>query len=246
MRLISALSVSACLLLLSQATEAATTYYSQGSLDPALTASWNTVRAGGGASPGNFTAGDTFVIQTNHNMGTASAWTVSGAGAKIQIESGGILTANNLVVVPAFQVDNGGAYIHNATGSTSNGSASDVPGSSSRTFGSSSTAEFQKWANGGSGPTPLPSGIIWGNLTINVGTLAGSWNQAGTLTNIAGNLLIEQTGGREFRLAANALSANLNVGGDILVSGGTLTFSSGTASATVNVAGNLQVTGDVN
>src|SRR5438874_9122589 len=147
-----ALGALASLLLLSETTKAATTYYSQGSLNPALTTSWNTVRAGGGSSPANFTAGDTFVIQSAHTMATASAWTVSGASAKIQIESGGILTANNLVAVPAFQVDNGGAYIHNALGSSANGSASDVPGSSSRTFGSSSTVEFQKWANGGAGP----------------------------------------------------------------------------------------------
>src|SRR5437016_165030 len=137
MRSICVLAALTSLLLLSESMKGATTYYSQGSLNPALTASWNTVHAGGGSSPANFTAGDIFVIQNAHSMATASAWTVSGVGATILIESGGILTANNLVAVPVFQVDNAGAYIHNATGSSANGSASDVPGSSSRAFGTS-------------------------------------------------------------------------------------------------------------
>ncbi|MEO6181598.1 MAG: hypothetical protein ABIP71_00520, partial [Verrucomicrobiota bacterium] len=33
----------------------AATYYSQGSVDPGLTTSWNDVRVGGGLSPANFT-----------------------------------------------------------------------------------------------------------------------------------------------------------------------------------------------
>src|SRR4051812_30651405 len=62
----------------------AVTYYSQGSLNPAATTSWNTVRAGGGAAPTGFTSGDVFVIQSSHSMNPASIWTVSGAGAGIQ------------------------------------------------------------------------------------------------------------------------------------------------------------------
>ena len=76
---------------------ATTTYYSQGSLAVGTLSSWNTNRAGGGSSPGNFTTGDVFVIQNGHSMTTSSAWTVSGTGNKIQIESGGTLTATYIV-----------------------------------------------------------------------------------------------------------------------------------------------------
>src|ERR1043166_7545260 len=234
------------LLVFSTAVQAAT-YYSQGSVDPTVLANWNDARAGGGNVPASFTSGDTFVVQNTHNMGTTAAWTVSGTGAKIQIESGGTLTANNLVAVPSFQVDNGGTYVHNAASAAfGNGSASDVPGSTSRSFGASSTVEFQKWAGTSNAPVALPSGVTWGNLKINVALLAGSWNQVGTLTSIAGNLVIMQTGGttREFRFIANSPSSvTVNIGGDVQVSGGVLNLSSGSAAPTVNITGQLLVTG---
>ncbi|HNT77948.1 MAG TPA: PKD domain-containing protein [Anaerolineae bacterium] len=226
---------------------AATTYYSQGSLAPNLTTSWNSARDGTGSAPANFTAGDVFVIQDGHNMTTTAAWSVTGTGATIQIEDGGTLTADNIVAVPTFQIDNGGTYIHNAVSGASNGAGSDIPGSTTRTFGATSTVEIQKWANGGTSPTALPSGVSWGNLTINVTTLAGSWNQIGTLTTINGTLSIKSTGGttREFRLAANA-SYTLNLAGDLLISGGIFNLGSGsTAGQTyiLNLGGKLEITG---
>ena len=104
---------------------ATTTYYSQGSAIPNTFSNWNSIRAGGGSAPANFTSGDVFVIQNGHNMGTTAAWAVSGSGNKIQIESGGTLTANNIVATTTFQVDNGGTYVHNATSGTSNGTIAD-------------------------------------------------------------------------------------------------------------------------
>jgi CSLREA domain-containing protein len=239
-----ALCALASLLLYTHTRAAGTTFYSQGSLPPEALVSWNTSRNGGGAQPLNFTSGDTFVIQNTHNMSTAVAWTVSGTGATVEIESGGTLTANNIVAVPNFQVDNGGTYVHNATSGTANGTASDVPGSTSRTFGATSTVEFQKWANGGTGPVALPSGVSWGNLKINVATLAGSWSQGGNLTSVQGNLTIQSTGGttREFRLGAST-SPTLTVGGDLIISGGVLNLTSGTGTPTVNLAGNYNQSG---
>ena len=236
---------SLALLAFSTAARAAT-YYSQGSVDPTVLANWNDVRAGGGNVPANFTSGDTFVVQNTHNMGTTAAWSVTGTSATIEIESGGTLTANNIVAVPNFQVDNGGTYVHNAASGSANGVATDVPGSTSRSFGASSTVEFQKWANGGNSPVALPGGVTWGNLKINVTLLAGSWNQTGNLTTIAGNLIIVQTGGttREFRFIANSpTSVTVNISGDVQVSGGILNLSSGTAVPTVNITGQLIVTG---
>ncbi|HUK61990.1 MAG TPA: hypothetical protein VLV15_01615, partial [Dongiaceae bacterium] len=45
------------------ATAHAATYYSQGSLAPNLTASWNSARDGSGVAPADFATGDAFVIQ---------------------------------------------------------------------------------------------------------------------------------------------------------------------------------------
>jgi autotransporter-associated beta strand protein len=193
-------------------------------------------------------------------MGTTAAWSVSGAGSKIQVESGGTLTANNLVTVTNFVVDDGGTYVHNAASAASNGSANDIPGGVNggvRTFGASSTVEIQKWANGGTSPTPLPSPVNWGNLKINVASLGGSWNQIGSLTNnaggngVKGDLIIAATGGttREFRLIANSpappLTPTLTVAGSLKVSGGLLTIVSGTGTPTLNVTGNLEISGGV-
>jgi len=224
---------------------AGATYYSQGSLAPEAPASWNTVRAGGGTDPTDFTGGDVFVIQSSHNMGTAAAWTVSGAGATMQIASGGTLTANDLVAVPAFQIDDGGTYVHNATSGADNGAASDLPGSTSQSFGATSTVEFQKWANGGTSPVALPA-VTWGNLKINVATLAGSWQQSGGLSSIAGNLIIQSTGGttREFGLNADSpATSTLNLIGDLQVSGGIFNITSGTAVETFDIGGSINLSG---
>ncbi len=244
--LATALALAAGLWGVAPAVKAATTYYSQGNLAPNLTTSWNTVRTGGGTSPANFTSGDVFVIQNGHNMTTSAVWTVSGTGATIQIESGGVLTANDLVSVPTFRISESGTYVHNVTSTSANGMGSDIPGSTARIFAASSTVEIQRWANGGTIPTPLPSGVSWGNLTINVATLGGSWNQTGDLTTILGNFTILATGGttREFRLIANVPSiVTINIGGDLTISGGILNLTSGSAAPTINIGGSFNQTG---
>jgi autotransporter-associated beta strand protein len=224
---------------------AGATWFSQGSLDPGLLTSWNSLPGGGGINPPNFTSGDIFEIQNTHNMSTTGAWTVSGTGGTIQIDNGGTLTANNIVAAPVFQVANGGTYIHNAVSGSANGAAGDIPGSTSRSFGASSTVEFQKWANGGTSPVALPN-VSWGNLKINVATLAGSWNQTGNLQTVNGSLTVLATGGstREFRLIANSpATTTLAIAGDVTVSGGILNLSSGSAAPTINLTGNLSLSG---
>ena len=161
--------------------QAVTTYFSTGSADVNTLAHWTTERAGAGTSPADFASGDCFVIQNGHSMTTAAAWTVSGTGNKILIESGGSLAATYPVATATFQIDDQGTYIHNSASGSANGDAGDIPGSASRSFSPSSTVEIQKWANGGTAPAALPSGVAWGNLRINVASLAGDWRQLGRL-----------------------------------------------------------------
>lgn len=236
-RIILAVSLSACV----ASTVFGATYYSQGSVTPSTTTNWNTVRAGGGSSPANFsTANDIFVIQNGHNMTTSAAWSVTGSSSKIQIESGGTLTANHAVTVAAtstFQIDNGGTYIHNNTGA---GSSTIFAGTES--FASNSLIEIRNYQSG----VAFPALMTFGNLTINLINYAGTTiNQAGNLTNVLGNFKLLNSGpGLDYRLSGNS-NYTLNVGGDFEISGGVLDFTNGStgALAVINIGGNLNQTG---
>lgn len=233
------LLVLACLLPIAAP---AATYYSQSSGAPTVLTRWNTVRAGGGIAPADFAAGDTFVIQNGHTLTTAAAWTVSGSGNRILVETGGRLTATGgLVVTSNFQLANAAIYTHNVA-TTPNGSASDIPGTDTRTFGASSRVEIQRWGDGtGLAPAPLPAGVTWGELTINVATLAGHWQQAGAVTNVVGVLSISASGGgsNEFQLVGNGGPATVALGTGLTVTGGILNLTAAGASGTFNVNGGI-------
>src|SRR5579885_947238 len=241
---LAALCALASALLYTQTRAAGTTFYSQGSLPPEVLASWNTQRNGSGTPPASFTNGDTFVIQNTHSMSTASplGWTVSGAGATVEIESGGTLTANAVVSVPNFQIDNGGAYVHNAASGSANGSSADIPGSASRTFGANGSVTVKQWANGGTSPAALPN-VSWGNLTIDVASLGGSWQQSGAVSAVQGSLDVKTTGGssNEFVLTSGG-ALSLNVGGNLTIEGGILDLSNGAGATTLDLAGNYSQT----
>ncbi|MBX7045165.1 MAG: T9SS type A sorting domain-containing protein [Ignavibacteria bacterium] len=217
-----------------------TTYYSQGSVTPTTTTNWNSVRAGGGSSPANFTSGDIFVIQNGHTMTTSATWSVSGTGSKIQIESGGNLVATSAITVAAattFQIDNGGTYTHS---NTSAFGSTIMAGTES--FGNSSTVIFTDWNSTG------PSVSSWGNVKFNAtGTVAGSIQFSGALTTINGNLEILATGTgtvREVRLATTG-SYTMTIGGDLIVSGGIIDLASGATGGTrtISIGGNFNMSG---
>ena len=99
-----------------QAALSPTTYYSTGSVAANTTTNWKTNRDGTGSSPVDFGGPDTFVIQNGHSMTTSALWTVSGAASKVQIESGGALTASGAnVSTYLFQIDSGGTMTVNST-----------------------------------------------------------------------------------------------------------------------------------
>jgi hypothetical protein len=217
---------------------ATTTYYSQGNLAPDLLTSWNTSRTGGGATPTNFTGGDVFVVQNGHNMATSAAWSISGTGSKLWIENGGTLTANNAVTLAStttFQIDAGGTYAHNNTsayGSTIFQGAEAFDAASTVILNNSNTTG--------------PSGITFGNLTINfTGDPSSSVNCAGKVTTINGNLTVLSTGTHEFRLTGDT-NLTLNLAGNLSISGGILNLASGSNSGiayALNLGGNFNQTG---
>jgi autotransporter-associated beta strand protein len=226
--------------------QATTTNYSTGSTDVNTPAHWKSGRDGTGTSPASFTSGDAFVIQNGHSMTTTAPWTISGTGNGLEIESGGTLTATYIAVTTAFQVDNGGTYVHNAVSGSANGSTHDIPGSTSQGFGVSSTVEIQKWADGGITPVALPPGVAWGNLKINVGSLGGDWQQAGGLTTVNGSLTIAATCTNSLILGVyTGLGYTLTIMGNLNISGGTLDMlkSSTSIANQINLGGNFNQTG---
>ncbi|GEM_PF-3324197 len=213
-------------------------YYSQGSLAPDLISSWNTERGGGGSTPPDFTGGDIFVVQGGDTMTTSAAWGLSGPGSRLQIEDGGILVSTFAVTLASatiFQIDSGGLYRHSNTaayGSTI------FQGTES--FSSGSTVEINN------SNTTGPSGVAFGNLVIDfTADPGGSINCAGGVTTVNGDLVVQSTSTREFRLSGNT-AYTLALGGDLAISGGTLNAASGSNTGVnyrINCAGSYQQTG---
>jgi hypothetical protein len=220
----------------------ALTYYSNGSGDPAVLANWKTERAGTGSSPINFQSGEAFVIESGDVMTTTTTWLIGGVNSKLQIESGGTLTANHsvsLAFATTFQIDNGGNYIHGHTGGLSlilNGT---------EVFGTTSNFILNTTPSGWT--TPLSPG--YGNLTINTTTNATSVGLSGNLTQVQGNLTFTSTGTGAIRYAlVNTTSTTLSVGGNLILNGATalLYLSSGAAgTASITVAGDLIVSAGI-
>jgi hypothetical protein len=188
----------------------ANTYYSTNGVAPNATTSWHTNRNGTGSSPASFTTGDIFIIQSGHSLTTTNIWTISGTGAKLIIETSATLQADDKVSVPDFEIDGTGTYIHNKA-------TSNFPGSNTRTFAASSTVEMRNW----SGTGALPNPTTWGNLIINVSSYTSNWNQSGSLTDVAGNLVIRNSGSNKFSLATSQ-NYTLTIGGDLIIETGTL------------------------
>ncbi|HEX3560820.1 MAG TPA: Calx-beta domain-containing protein [Pyrinomonadaceae bacterium] len=230
-------AASASLFLYVRGRAAGATFYSRGSLPPQLLASWNTARNGTGTPPSSFTSGDTFVIQNTHNMSTTSAWSISGTNSKLQIESGGTLTANNAVTLASaatFQIDGGGTYVHNnssAYGSTIfQGTESFAPTSTVVLNNSNTTG---------------PANVAFGNLTVNFTTDPGDVNCAGKLNTIGGSFTIVNTQAHQFSLSGNTAYA-LTIGNHLIVQGGTLNLTNGSNTGNVfaiNIGGSFNQTG---
>ncbi|MFT3681544.1 MAG: G8 domain-containing protein [Ferruginibacter sp.] len=167
--------------------------------------------------------------------------TVTVLGGGIFNNNSGIATA---VSITNFNINANGLYVHNAVGtgtSPSNGAATDFPGTT-RTFDAASTVEFKKWANNGTSPAALAN-ITWGNLKINVASLAGDWDNLGNVCTIKGNLDVLQSGGGA-RLFITASTSNYatspTIDGNVTVTGGTLMFSH-SINYSMTIGGNVTV-----
>ncbi|MBL7817010.1 MAG: T9SS type A sorting domain-containing protein [Saprospiraceae bacterium] len=207
--------------------EAANYYSVVGQTDPSVLTNWNTATDGTGSAPANFTtAGDVFIIQSGHTMTTTSTWAVT--GNTIQVD--GTLTEQFAITCANFNLSANGVYSHDIANTA-------IPGTS-RTFNASSTTNILQWS---ANTIALPN-ITYGNLTINVPSLSGNWQQNGTgLLTCAGTLNIINTGSAALRITASA-TATLTVGA-YTQSGGTLELTSGASNCTFRIAGTFNQTG---
>ena len=220
----------------------AATYYSKGSLDATLLASWSNTTDGTGASPTDFiSTGDIFVIQTGHEMTTSAAWSVgvTAGGGKLQIINGGKLTGTYDITIASgntFQIDNGGTYVN------------DIANNLSKLFGG--TEAFDTNSNFiivKIAASPVIADGGYGNLTFRNHETANKSMNSG-IQNVKGNLTFETTinpSTVRFALVGNQ-TTTINVGGDLIVnsSDGTgyiVAINVNTGNVTINVAGNIKI-----
>ena len=151
----SAAKALAILLLALAPSARAATYYSQSPFIANALTNWNSLAAGGGSTPANFTSGDTFIIQTNHVMTNTASWTVSG-GATIQINSGGLL-------------DGSGATISVGGNLVNNGTIQSLLGTTTYAFTSASTYSGTGVINPGTGGSSRINWLVGAGNTLTMG-----------------------------------------------------------------------------
>ncbi len=181
-----------------------------------------------GANPGTWTPGTGTIQLTATN--TLPATVITSFNNLIITSSSITTTGVAITVGGTFTIQNSGRFIQTF------GAA--VPGTT-RSFGASSNYE---WRTGGGVTFPSTAGITFGHLIIN--TAAGNNSAGGNLTTVQGDLIITNTTGGSYRLAATT-SPTINITGKIQVDAGTLNFSSGTGAPTVNVTGNVVLNGGI-
>ncbi len=248
-----------------------------------VAAGWTTAAPGNWSTPGTWTANavppaansmgtvnmghdvtlDQNALASNLNI-NAGTLTASGSSTlnitgATTISTGAAFTNSSSIATNisfnSFTINNGGTYTHNAIGSSANGDSTDFPGMT-RSFGASSNVIIKKWASGGTTPATLPKtgSPGWGNLTIDVASLGGSWKQNGVITNVQGNLYIKATGPtKEFRFfevktgSVNTIGP-MTINGNVTVDAGYVSILGGStsgAASTLNVyiTGNLTLNG---
>ena len=166
---------------------------------------------------------------TTQAIGGTSASTFT----TLTIANGSTTTGNTNPSVTTFNVNNGGKYIHNVVAA--------LPGST-RVFGATSTIEFQNNSN-----NTCPVSANYGNLTLNISSYTAAVGCGGNLSSIAGDFEVKNTNGQELRLVTTQTTAH-NVGGNLIISGGTLVFASGASGAgtpVVTVTGNTTISSGI-
>lgn len=229
-------------------------YYSQGNLVMNNFSSWNSQRNGSGTAPTLFSAVNDFYVQNGHSMTTAADFTI----ANLYIETGGYITATNLLTmsnlriysygtfeqiavapnpnfIGNFWIDDNGTWVHNNTGW--------LPGIN-RYFTASSIQWFKQVGGG-----TFPVNTAWGNVIMDIATNGNFVINAGSIINVQGNWEWRKTGSNNW-LGISPDNSPVNVAGDLIFSGGRLRGAydmsapgNQTANITINIGGDLVISG---
>lgn len=206
-------------------------YYSVGS-NPSQPSSWNTKRDGTGVSPTSFTlANQQFIVQGGDVMTASSAWAISGANTKLQLEDGATLMANAAVTLSSnttLQLDANSTYAHNNTGNAAttffNAGTELIDPTSTVKYGFAgaqnvAAAVYGNLTIAGGGAKMLQGGVeVRGTLDLQQGALALGAN----LLTLSGN--VTRTVAATGTITGGATS-NLAIGGSGSL--GTLFFTAG-------------------
>jgi len=157
----------------------------------------------------------------------------NGSRAPDMTVNGTVVNAGTVTTNGTLAFNSGGKYQHNYT--TTQGT---IP---TATWNLNSTAEIIGYTTNATRPSGL--GQAFGNFTWNSPNQVSSSNisLSGDLSSVTGNLTVTSTGTGSVRLANTLTSGTVNVGGNVLVNGGTLYVSGSSGAITLNVGGNLTV-----
>ena len=228
----------------------AATYYSGGSLPPNLRTSWWTNTNATGVNPPNFTGNDTFIVQSGHTMTTTAAWTLSGNGSELSLNSGSSFILANGVTVRkltistavfftinsgrTLTVNNGSSAVDmNVLGTITNSGNVSISGTAVANFGNGSYYIHNR--NGGNIPT-----ATW-HINSNCEITGCLGNAPGGLTQTFGNFTWNSPQTSNAQLAGGLK----NVAGNfqVLNTGAFELRLTNTASLTLNIGGDMAIIG---
>lgn len=171
-------------------------------------------------------SGGTVTVNAGHT------WTVAnGAGTDLTV-NGTVINAGKITNKGAIVFNASSLYQHDQDGGT-------IP---TATWNVASTVEVIGYVKGGGNPAVAGLNQSFGNFTWNNPGQTASPSFNGLLTTVGGNLTIMSTGTSYLRLSTNT-NYTLNIGGDLIVSGGSLNFSDTGGTATVNITGSYNQAG---
>ena len=206
-------------------------YYYSGTGNVNSVANWFTNRNGTGSNPANFTtAGNSFIIQNAQAPTLGGAWTISGIGSNLLIETGGSLNTGLNNPTLTLNMQSGASYVM-ANSTYTNLTIGSLNAVSNFDYRASSSGVFR--------PAFTYGNILW-NYTVGSDT-PGDVTTLGSITNNTG-------GTRELRVATGSTSSRTwNIGQDIINQSGVLNLNNGTSTvtATINLQRNLINTGTI-
>lgn len=206
----------------------ATDYYYNGSGALNAASSWTTVRDGSGTPASDFvTAGNNFVIQNAQASTLGGAWTISGAGSGLLIETGGAMDPSTFNPTLALNMQSGANFNVTATSAAW----------TNLTFGTVDPASTFTISGTSKNLIDKPYGnLVW--KVNNNQSPVGNLNTTGTLTiNSASQL----------RVSTGTVAETFNIGGDIIIkTGSQLNLNPNTLNSVVNLSGSFNSTGTLN